>query len=173
MKTINGFRSILVWVLALIALSLISLWVFLISKSYSYRTEINSVNVEISSNENHNSYLNSIHNVLRGTEGSLEVIEGRFIKENDVPIFIKFLEGEADAFKVKADLSGINLDPATKNSLFRILHVRINGSGSWADLISFVHALDTSNYEAHIDSVNFSNSKSSWNIVMDISQYVQ
>ncbi len=183
MKT-NRSKTIFIWVLAVVTLLLFSLWIFLIYKSYFYRGEVARISEEISSKQNQSSYLISIRKVLRGTEGGLETIEERFIKEDDIPAFIKFLEGRAEAFKIKADLNGIVLDPAVKNSIFRILHIRINGSGSWIDVISFVHALDTMPYAAHIDRVSFSklpevavdpkmSSKPSWSVVTDISQYIR
>ncbi|MEK7607928.1 MAG: hypothetical protein AAB484_03365 [Patescibacteria group bacterium] len=185
MKT-NAFRTIFIWVLIITVFLLFSLWVFLIYKSYFYRGGVARISEETSSKQNRDSYLASIRNVLRRTEGGFEVIERRFIKENDVPTFIKFLEGQAEIFRVKADLNGITLDPVLKNSIFRILRIRVNGSGYWEDAISFVHALDMMPYETRIDRVSFSKlpetigdlkipktSKPSWSVVVDISQYVK
>ncbi|MDO8579558.1 MAG: hypothetical protein Q7R72_01670 [bacterium] len=181
---INGLKQTLLIIIGLVITVLSVVWVFIIIESYSYRSEIVRISDEIKSAANRDSYLSSIRNVLRGTEGDIGAIENRFIGEDDVPGFIEFLERQTRDIGIKAELTGINLDPVIKNSVFRVLHVRINASGSWQEAISFINALDMMPYAMNIDHISLSKMPDSsidskvppnsvWNIVIDISQYTK
>jgi len=181
---INGLKQTLIIIIGLVIAVLSIVWVFIIIESYSYRSEIIRISDEIKSATDRDSYLSSIRNVLRGTEGDVSAIESRFIGEDDVPGFIEFLERRARDIGIKAELTGINLDPVVKNSIFRVLHVRINASGSWQEAISLINALDMMPYAMNIDHVSLSKApnistdskvlpNSVWNIVIDISQYTR
>lgn len=163
-------------------ISLGVLWLFLLVKSFSYKSEILNIRQDVAEAESRSTRLFSVRDIWRSTEGDLGSIEERFIREDEVPSFISMLEGQAETSSVKADLSGIIIDPANKNSPFRFLRVRVNVSGSWSDLISFVHSLDTMAYASRVDKISLSKSADSadpnisgtvWNAVVDISQYIK
>ncbi|MEK7596703.1 MAG: hypothetical protein AAB450_01170 [Patescibacteria group bacterium] len=183
MKT-HGFKKTLIIILWLLITVLFAAWIFVIAESYSYRSEIVRISDEIESAMNRDSYLSSIRNVLRGTEGDVGTIEGRFILPDDVSDFIEFLEKQARDLGIKAELTDINLDTAVKNSAFRVLRVRMSALNSWQEAVSLINALEMMPYIASIDRVNLSKAtdtgigsevppKSVWNVVIDISQYVK
>jgi Tfp pilus assembly protein PilO len=171
-KTLKTF---FLWILALTFIGAVILWGYLLFETYSLKTEINSIKSEISATAGRELYLNSVKNLLRDMDDKLKSIKDRFITEDKIPVFIEFLEDEASLHGIKADLSSIAIDPLSKNATFRILRVHINGLGSWEELISFVHSLDTMKYAARIEKINFSKSAkdSDWNVSMDISQNIK
>lgn len=153
----------------------IALWAFVILESYAYRAEVVAIESEITSVASRDSYLSSIRNVLRGTEGDSAVIENRFIGEDDVPKFIEYLESEAARSRIDADLSGIVLEPVKKDNPWKTLRVRVSGVGEWKDAISFVHAIDMMDYAARIEKLSFTKAATGngWNVAIDISQYLK
>lgn len=166
--------------------ALFAAWVFVVVESYSYRSEIIRISDEIESAMNRDSYLSSVRNVLRGTEGDVGAIEGKFILPDDVPNFIEFLEKQARDLGIKAELTGINLDTAVKSSAFPVLRVRMSALSSWQEAVSLINVLEMMPYAASIDRVSLSKAtdtdtetspkvppKSVWNVVIDISQYIK
>jgi len=168
-------KILFLWILTIVVLGAVALWVYFIVKTYAYKTEIESIRSEISATASRESYLVSVKNVFRDMDDNIKFIENRFINESNIPVLVEFLENEARLFEIKADIGSINIDPLSKNATFKILRIRINGSGSWANLVSFVNSLDTMEYAARIERVNFSKveKSSDWNVVIDISQNIR
>ncbi len=176
MKT-NIFRTLFMWSMIVLTFAMLAIWIFMIWQSFSYKADIMKIKDEIGTNESRDAYLTSIKNVLRDTDEKVKSLESMFILESGVPDFIDYLENKAGNFNIKATISGISLDPVASNG-FKTLHVRVNGSGSFADSVAFVHSVEIMPYVSRIDRVSFTKNNDTtvsgeWAVSVDISQTVR
>jgi len=169
----NSLSSTKVILLAIFAILALAAWIFVLQQSYSHKSEVAVIEREAKEKSDESTYLLSIRSALRDAEGDIQVIRNRFIAKDAISDYIGLIEGKAESSGVNVEFGGIDDNEET-------LSIRMSGSGTWANIVDFVSAVDSMPYASRIDSLNISkpvNSTSTttapiWNFNMHLVQYL-
>jgi Tfp pilus assembly protein PilO len=137
------------------ALVLLGAWIFIIYKSYSYKSQIATVSQELKTKSSENVYLTSLKTTLREAKSEAESIDKRFVSEEEIPSFITMLEDEASDLGVKVNFGSINLEEG--EILDGKLKLQISGSGTWENVMGFIVTLDSLPYASTIEEMRVYN----------------
>jgi hypothetical protein len=158
-------------ILASLTLVTLGLWIFLIMKSSSLKAESLAVESDILARTSEGTYFNSIRNVLKGSKPHLETIDSRFIDKDSVPQFIDLLETKSSEAGIKSDFSSIDI--GTQSGSEGLLRIRIAGTGTWGNIISFIATLESLPYASKIENVSFAKpdiKDSIWSFSLDFTE---
>ncbi len=159
------------------ALVLLGAWIFIVYKSYSYKSQIATISQELKTKSSENVYLTSLKTTLREAKNEAEAIDKRFVSEENVPAFITMLEDKATDLGVKVDFGSINLEEG--QILDGTLKLQISGSGTWENVMRFIVMLDSLPYASTIEEMRLHNPSdfsekgnvtSEWNFNVNLKQ---
>ncbi|MEN9621810.1 MAG: Pilus assembly protein PilO [Candidatus Parcubacteria bacterium] len=160
-------------VLGTLTLLTLGLWIFLIMKSSSLKSESLAVESDILARTSEGAYFNSIRNVLKGSKPYLETIDSRFIDKDSVPQFIDLLETKSLEAGINSDFSSIDI--GAQNGSEGLLRIRITGTGTWSNIISFIATLESLPYASKIESLSFAKpniKESIWSFSLDFTENI-
>lgn len=175
----NSISKIALVSLSLCTLVLLSAWAFLMYESGSLHTKIVEIALEAEDKSFESTYSSSVRNTLREAKADLSLIDQRFVEKDLVPEFINVLEQKGDASGAQVNLGSINVEPGAP---YGLLKIRMTGSGTWEQMLSFVSVLDSLPYVLRIDNLSFTKrgigttgaqATTSWGFNLDIVQYVK
>ncbi|MDP1625446.1 MAG: hypothetical protein Q8L64_06875 [bacterium] len=151
---------------------------FVVYKSYAYKGEIASFLKASRDAEVIASRQTALQKNLQGSKAAIDAIDARFVRETEVSLFIDMLEREADIKGVTANIGSISLDAAASAGGLKALRMRIDGTGTWAQVIRFTSALESLPYALRVETASVEKvssddtSSGSWRFVIDLRQYV-
>jgi hypothetical protein len=142
-----------------IALTLSGVGVFMLYVAYS---EIRSMNEEISllksDIDNETRRINEERDLkiaLADTSKDREMLNGYFVREDQIVPFVESIESVGTKFGVKVKIVSISDGGDVKNTE-ESLDLKINFNGSWSSVMNFLEYLENLPYKSHIDNVVFS-----------------
>lgn len=100
-------------------------------------------------------YLHKSQNLLALTKQTVAELSSLFIKKGEEISFISYLEDLADKFSIKQKIN-ISRADKTKNTDIDKIDLQIDAQGDFAELLSYVTALERSDYLISISEVNLS-----------------
>lgn len=148
-------------------------WGFLGYKSEKYRAESVIVAQEIANAAIQSQRSLSLKSSFDRARGSVADVVDDFISESQIPDFIATLEGVARKRSVALDIGSINLGGDSADVAPRPLSVRLTGSCSWGNCVSFVSDLDALHYAIDIRDMSLTTGgKGVWKLSVDMVQYI-
>jgi Tfp pilus assembly protein PilO len=166
-------HTIVIIASSLVAIAAAGIWGFLGYKSETYRAESIGIAQEIADASVQSQRSLSLKASFDRARASVADVVNDFTPESQIPDFIGTLETAARNRSVALDIGSINLggDPADAGP--RPLSLRLTGSCSWKNCVSFVSDLDTLHYAIDIRDVSLTaGGKGAWRLSVDMVQYV-
>ena len=158
---------------SLAALAAAFLWGFLVYKSEIYRAESVRLAQEIADASIESQRNVSLKTSLGRAKDSVADILDDFTLESRIPDFISSLERSARDSSVSLEIGSLSLGGSSEDASPRPLTLRLNGSCSWKDCVSFVAGLDAMHSALEIKEVAFSTEgKGVWRFSVDMIQFV-
>lgn len=171
-------NTVLISVVIAILIVLLAVLGFIVYKSYAYKADI----AVLQSAARDASALAARHATLarnlKSSKADLDAVDARFIREDAVSDFIDMLERTASQEGVSANIGSINLESGTREGGIKALNLRVDGSGTWEDAISFIAALESMPYALRISTASIQRISAdgelagTWRFAVDLRQYV-
>ena len=118
-------------------------------------------------------YLHKSQNVLAQAKQTAAELKSLFIKNGEEIGFIAYLEDLADKFSIKQKINIARADK-TKNKDIDKIDLQIDAQGGFVELLSYLTALEHSNYLINISGTNLSRDSSFLiNMTLKAEVYVQ
>lgn len=168
-------RSTLTGLILLAALMVVACafsWAFLVNKSADYRAEAEELAQDVADATIRGSRELSVRQSLDEVRASTDDVLAYFIEEEKIPVFISVIEGVALENSISVDITSINLTGSPEDSMPRSLFVRLAGTGTWEDVITFVSSLDALPYALNIQSISLDAGEEGWRVGVDLVQFV-
>jgi hypothetical protein len=169
----SSTQTAVILVSSLVAIAAAGVWGFLGYKSGEYRAESIVFAQEVADASIQGQRNVALKASLGRARGSVAEIMGHFTPESQIPDFIGALEKGARDRSVTLDIGSINLggDPADAGP--RPLSLRLTGSCSWKNCVSFVSDLDALHHAIDIQGISLTaGGKGIWRLSVDMVQYV-
>ncbi len=186
----SKLNTYFIYILATILVALIGLLSFVVYKSYTYKALTASLVSEAALSAHRRTSLSSVKASLVAAKSDVASIEARFINESDVPNFISSIERLGSEVMTSMSIISVDLDkievkipkktdtkpapPANRN-----LRMRIDGTGSWQEVVRFIAALESRPSAISIQSMSLAKTvppaetpQATWRINLDITQFV-
>lgn len=114
---------------------------------------INQASLDFQKNE----VLRTAKITLAENHDFISKIDSYFIAPNGVVPFIDSVESLAKDYGVEASIGSVAVESDTKikNDFKETLHLKVEGSGSWSNLVQFISAVEALPYRTVFDQVVF------------------
>lgn len=189
----SKLNTYLIYIIALILIALITVLSFIVYKSYEYKAQTASLVAETALLGHQRTSISSIRAALVSAQSAVATIESRFIKETDVPDFISSIERLGVDNSVSINIVSVDLDkievkvpkksePKPTTPVVpppRNLRMRIDGTGSWQQVIRFISALESRQSALTVQSMSLAKTvppaerpQETWRFSADITQFV-
>lgn len=146
----------LFWIILALAFFMFAIYGFLFWNIKVKNEKASELLNTIIESGNKDQALRSIKNSLEQNKDSLNRVDSYFVNTDGAVGFIEGLEKLASDGGVSLTIGGVNneIDTKVKNDFKEILRLRVDVSGSWANVVSFISALETLPFRVQIETVS-------------------
>jgi Tfp pilus assembly protein PilO len=171
-------NTVLIAVALAVLLALLGALGFIVYQSYAYKADIAAMQSAARDASALAARQAALERNLKGSKADLDAVDARFVREGEVSDFVDMLEKTADAQGVNANIGSLSLEPNARDGGIKALTLRVDGTGTWNQVLGFMAALESMPYALRVNVASLQKVLGDgapggvWRFAADLRQYV-